>query len=318
MWIYPTLCLEQILGPFLFALHRGWAAGNSQRSTWMYSTFMSVSIPGAQAETFCPWLSEQTIKLWAGSHCLKSQWDTSELGQEPVLDLEWPRNEERQSIEHHFYPHDVRHLSVQADDPFSVLGHDFFFSLAEKFIQNIPSLKFWWRFPCFDIKQQHRKKILLNRFNLCLNVSMSFPKCPHSWCQNFSCDMRSIPLAGAAACQEWCLESSNGLTLFHRNHSPRILLLNCCSVLCLLTLAVSIWGLSALVPLNELISSTQEHFPFPSCTTLSCASQSKLVSSCPSISSPWADGRTVIVIKTLGNAEQGGGHWEYVEFVSSG
>lgn len=97
----------------------------------MYSTFMSVSIPGAQAETFCPWLSEQPIELWEGSHCPKSQWDTSELGQEPVLDLEWPRNEERQSIEHHFYPHDIRHLSVQADDPFSVLGHDIFFLLQK-------------------------------------------------------------------------------------------------------------------------------------------------------------------------------------------
>lgn len=55
-----------------------------------YSTFMSVSIPGAQAETFCPWLSEQPIKLGAGSHYLNPQWDTSELGQEPVLDLGWP------------------------------------------------------------------------------------------------------------------------------------------------------------------------------------------------------------------------------------
>lgn len=74
------------------------------------------------------------------------------------------------------------------------------------------------------------------------------------------------------------------------------------------SLAISIWGRSALVPLNELMSSIQEHFPFPSCTTLSYASHSKLVSSCPSISSPSADGRTEIAIETLGNAEQGGGH----------
>jgi len=50
---------------------------------------MSVIIPGVQADTFCPWLSKLPFELWAGSHYLKSQWDTSELGQEPVLDLAW-------------------------------------------------------------------------------------------------------------------------------------------------------------------------------------------------------------------------------------
>lgn len=68
--------------------------------------------------------------------------------------------------------------------------------------------------------------------------------------------------------------------------------------------AINTWGLSALVPLNKLIFSTQEHFPFPSCATITCASHSKLVSSCPSSSSPSADGRTVIAIDTLGNGNR--------------
>lgn len=131
--------------------------------------------------------------------------------------------------------------------------------------------------------------------------------------------MRCITLPAAPVCQERCLGSRSVLTIFHRNRSPCNLLLNCRPGLCLLTSLQSTPGVSVLlVPLNELISSTQEHFSFPSCSTIAFASHGRSVPNCLSTSLASADGRTAIFTESLGKAEQRSGDREHMESVASG
>lgn len=143
----------------------------------------------------------------------------------------------------------------------SVFGWDFFYNLiAVKFLPNILPFRFCCKFPCFDIKQQYKKEILIIFYFKCFHVLSLISSIPSARILA----MTSETCPAAPACQERDLGSGSTLTAHPRSCSPLSLLLNCCPDLLLAyQLAVTPGVLVLLVPWRELISSTWELFFFP-------------------------------------------------------
>lgn len=142
---------------------------------------------------------------------------------------------------------------------------------------------------------------------------------PCSWFQNFSCDTWNIShfqLHHYAKKGVWWVgvsELSSTWTICCVTFSWTAALTFCW----LTSLQWTPWVSVLLVPLNKLISSTQECLLFPSCSTVAFASHGQSVLNSQSIRLASADGRTAIFTVTLGKAEWGSEDREHMESVAS-
>lgn len=122
----------------------------------------------------------------------------------------------------------------------------FFYNLiAIKFLPNILPFRFCCKFPCFDIKQQYKKEILIIFYFKCFHVLALISSIPSARILA----MTSETCPAAPVCQERGLGSRSALTAHPRSCSPLSLLLNCCPDLLLAyQLAVTPGVLVLLVP----------------------------------------------------------------------